>query len=223
MTAGTTAEQKLGPAGKRLAGFTLIEVLLATSLLAMLLALLFSTLTLGGRFWSRTEERIETLLGYWTLERFLHNTLSRAKLWTVEGETFGLEGKRDRLTFASTLPYAIVLKGPQRFELYRKGRELRVKVRSLGGEDVGGEAQRDVVLLEGVKEIEFRYFGRDPLKPDDSGSWHDSWSKDYLPLLVEITIKGEKRPLWPPMVVAVRQQAGGVRRGFPIPNRPLMP
>ena len=203
---------------RRARGFTLLEVLLATTLLAILLALLFSTLEVGGRLWSRTEERMEPLLGYWTLERFLRSALSRAKLWTVEGETFGLEGKRHRLVFVSTLPYAVALKGPQRFEIYRQGKELRVQIRSLWGEE---EGPSEVVLLDGVKEVQFRYFGRDSL--EEEGSWHESWSRDALPHLVEVTVARETGPSWPPIVVEIHsslEAASGPRRI--LPNRPLL-
>ncbi len=180
---------------KRSCGFTLVELLLATTLLAILTALLFSILSVSGRFWSRMEARIEPLVGYWTLERFLQTTLRRAKVWTVEGETFPLEGEEERIAFTATLPYALVFKGPLRFELYREGETLRVKVHPLPRGEAYG-----TVLLEKVRKVRFRYFGWDPLNPG-KGRWETSWREKPLPLLVEITI--EATPPWPPIVVAL--------------------
>lgn len=185
---------------KRGGGFTLIEALLASSLLALLLALLFSILEVGGRFWSRTEAQLEPLLGDWTLERFLRTTLSRATSWNVEGEHFSFEGEGDRLAFIATLPYAPSV-GPLRFQLYREGGRLLVEVVPIGGEAERGEH----LLLEGVKRLAFRYFGSELAGGEPS--WHERWEGEPLPLLVEVVVEQEGVPPWPPIVLSLRQSA----------------
>ena len=68
------------------------------------------------------------------------------------------------------------------------------------------DAERSV-LADGIAEIKFSYYGREPGAAEtEAPTWRDHWEdKHRLPLLVRIDVKPEKGFPWPQLVVEPRQ------------------
>ena len=60
-------------------GFTLLELLIALTLLGLILVLLFGGLRLGVRSWDASQQQIDTLNSLRSLESFLRREMSVAQ------------------------------------------------------------------------------------------------------------------------------------------------
>lgn len=206
---------------RRAAGFTLVEVLLATVLLAAGLTLAFATLggatasVRRGEAVSTANERIRAVEGF-----------LRRRLVNARGVPFGqdeasglpvrFEGEADRMRFVSDLPDYIGRGGPHVHELYLEpapgGRALRLVLALSVAQppDATGavpEATPVVeVLADDLREASFRYRG---LAPEGGiGEWQPDWeTTEQLPVLVEIRLLGADGREWPRLVVAPRLAA----------------
>ncbi|MBW2653267.1 MAG: prepilin-type N-terminal cleavage/methylation domain-containing protein [Deltaproteobacteria bacterium] len=98
-------------------GFTLLELLVSIAILSMVLVMIYGTLSMGSRAWEKGEEDIEKVQRM----RVVMNLLSREikstfpyKITPSELDThkefYAFEGKKDSVSFVSTIP----LKGGRR-------------------------------------------------------------------------------------------------------------
>jgi len=97
----------MSPRGER--GFTLIEVVLALSILAVMVTILFGSFRVGLRAWQRGEARAETLQHARSMTRFVEGALEgiapyRARLDKDGPVLIAFKGERDRISFVSVSP-----------------------------------------------------------------------------------------------------------------------
>jgi general secretion pathway protein J len=199
--------------GRSEAGFTLIEVLLATVLLAAGLAIAFATL----RGATTTATRGETLAARNERMRAVEGFL-RARLTATRPIPFGFDeergvserflGEPDRMRFVADLPDYLGRGGPylHDFTVERDGDTLRLLVSLtmvLGGQPVEEHPPRPPELLaDGLRAVRFRYRALDA--EGRLGPWQERWQiPDALPLQVEVTIEDREGRAWPPLVVAL--------------------
>ena len=193
-------------------GFTLLEVLLATVLLAAGLALAFATL----RAASATATRGELIAQHNERMRAVEGFL-RARLMASRPSPFGFDqdtglpqrflGEPQRMRFVADLPDYLGRGGPYLHELAvdRDGDALRLTVALtmvLGGQPVAEQPPRaPEVLADRLRAVRFRYRG---LSADNTlGAWQDRWqTPDALPLQVEVDLQDAEGRDWPPLVVA---------------------
>lgn len=201
----------------RARGFTLVEVLLATALLAAGLALAFATLRAAtatvqrGEALSQRNERVRAVSG------FLRSRLSAARpvpfaMDESGGVAYRFRGDGTRLEFVADLPDYLGRGGPylHRLEVERAADgtlRLVVSFRMVqGGAVVGGErAARDIapeVLAEGLRSVALRYRG---LRADGKpAAWQPEWNEgDAMPLQVELRLRDADGRAWPPVLVAL--------------------
>jgi general secretion pathway protein J len=211
-------------------GFTLIEVLLATVLLAAGLALAFATLRASiavverGEAMAARSDRMRAVEGF--LRRRLAGALPMSfALDPSSGQPLRFVGESDRIRFVADLPHYLGRGGPHLHDIAVFGdgeaRGLGVSFSMvLAGETVQvAQPRRAELLADGLSEIRIRYRGFD----DEGrlGEWRDRWEKsDILPLQVSVEIVGAGGEAWPPMVVALPQSTatggglfGGVGSG----------
>ena len=205
--------------GKRHArGFTLIEVLLATVLLAAGLALAFATL----RATTATVQRGETIAQrnehMRAVELFLRRRIGGARQvqFGMDGDNGPprrFEGTRDSMRFVADLPDYLGRGGPYLHALSvvddRDGARLEVAFTLvLGGETVEEDRPRPPeVLARPLSEARFRY--RAMNQENVLGPWLDEWkTHDRLPMQVEVTLRDADGRAWPPMVVALPLSSG---------------
>lgn len=210
-------------------GFTLIEVLMATSLLAAGLALAFVTLRASGAAATRGEEVAARNERMRAVEGFLRRRLASAQAISYAiDERQGLPqrffGERDKLRFVADLPPYLGRGGPHlhEIEVVREpnGEGFRLQVGFsvvLGNQVVEEPRPRPPELLAGgLREVRFRY--RSLNAEGRTGEWQDRWENaDRMPLQVAIDIVDERGQPWPPMIVSLPLAASFAGVPAPVP------
>jgi len=198
---------------KRAAGFTLIEVVVATSLLALGLAIAFGTLRSASRATARAEVAAQREERLRAAQGFLRTQLSAALPIPFEfdgdsGAATFLRAQPGKLEFVGTMPGYLARGGPylQTLEFVRgaEGTQLRFQHQLLSS-DGPMEAEREpVVLLDGIEEGSFEVRTID--EQSRPGRWQEQWDVSaQLPPQVRVRIRfREPKRRWPDLVIATR-------------------
>ncbi|GAB3098340.1 prepilin-type N-terminal cleavage/methylation domain-containing protein [Lysobacter terrae] len=196
---------------RRARGFTLIEVLIATVLLAAGLTLAFATLGAATKTAQRGESMAAQSERVRAVENFLRHRLEAARTIpfgfdTSSGAAMRFIGERDRMRFVADLPDYLGRGGPylHDFTIDEGGERITLALNMvLAGQTIEEEQPRPPeVLVEGLKSARFRYRSYAP--EGGMGEWQEQWQNgEQLPLLVEITITDGNDQTWPPLVVAL--------------------
>lgn len=199
-------------------GFTLIEILLATALLAGGLTLAFVSLrsatavTQRGELIAQRDEQIRDIEQF--LRRRLAGTLPQSMgLDEVKQRQMIFIGHAQSMRFASEVPPYLGRGGPYVHELKvvnkPRGLTLQMTLAMLLGGHVVTEstAQKPESLIDGLRSIRFRYLGFDQTGKGGLGSWQDDWqTEDKLPVLIQINCEDQWGG-WPPLTIEVRAAA----------------
>lgn len=201
-------------------GFTLIEILLATTLLALGLALAFATL----RAATATVERGEVIAArserMRAVDGFLRRRLASATpiAFAIDEDTGRLIrfiGEPDRMRFVADLPDYLGRGGPHLHDVAvldgEAGSRLAVSfAMTIGGGTIEDrDARPPETLVPDLSDARFRYrgLGEDGLL----GEWTDTWEQvDMLPLQVSVELASRDGGTWPPLVVMLPQRMGGM-------------
>jgi len=203
--------RSVGHGAFRERGFTLLEVLIALTLFAILMAALFGGLRLGTRVWEVSGQHLEQESQLLAVRSFLEQRLEEAmpvinSAGSSDDQTqFAGEPRRLRLT--STMPASL---GDRLFFL-----ELSLH------QQPGNDQIRDLVLvwqpwpidaavdsserviLDDVRTMSISYFGRSA--QGATRQWHDAWeNQPFLPELIQLNLAfpaGDRRR-WPPLIVS---------------------
>lgn len=195
------------------AGFTLIEVLLATVLLAAGLALVFTTLRAASASVQRGEVRASASDGMRAVAAFLRRGIGGARPLAfardpVSQQRMVFIGEPQRMRFVADLPDYLGHGGAYlhdlRIEQVGEHRELLAGLAIvLGGEpQVEADPRPPERLAEGLRQAGFRYRG---LTADGAlGEWSDRWGNpQVLPVQVEVTLVAADGRPWPTLVIAL--------------------
>lgn len=216
------------PAGRARAaarGFTLVEVILALSLTALIMLALISALATFGKTASSLEARFERSDDVRLVSEFLRATLGRAiEDYKVrqpgDSPRVMFEGNAAELRWVGVMPARHGVGGVHNFRLFAFedafGPALALQYQPFVGEgampDWSGVEPR--VLVERLAGFEIAYFGR------DADAWTNAWEDpEAVPALVRLGISvGEDA--WPEVLVRIRP-AGGDARGVRIVHGPV--
>lgn len=218
---------KRGNPMKRARGFTLIEILLATMLLAAGLALAFTTLRAATVTVQRGERLAQRSERMRAVEGFLRRRLASAlpvgfAIDPDTGNPLRFIGESDRIRFVADLPDYLGRGGPHLHDVAvldagDGGERLAISFEMV----VAGEAvvERDPrppeALVPNLASARFRFRGLDD--EGKLGEWEQQWTRsDQLPLQVSIELvsrEGEQDVRWPPLVVALPQAASYASSG----------
>ncbi len=214
---GSAAAQAASVGAHQMAGFTLIELIIALSLLALMSAVMFGSLSMAGRTWDGGEAKVAEVSAMRQTQEFLREQLSAEyplRLRKVAEVPLLFAGERDEMRYAAALPPRVVDGGVYYFRLVvAKSDDKSQLILERLIPDPGAlqepefrDAERSV-LADGVAELHISYFGRDPDAGDvDAPTWRDHWGdRQRLPLLVRIEVKPEKGAAWPVLVVEPRR------------------
>lgn len=198
---------------KKPMGFTLIEVIIAMTLLSLILVLLFSTIFTANKSWQSTERKITQNDELRLVGHFIQRHISQniPLLWVDQKEQkLIFEGKTNELRFTSTLPahrggggiQLITLKVTETDDV----RHLDLTYRHADPDSSPFERDEEaehVILLENINSIEFSYYGRE--KIDQDPVWRDEWQNNaILPMLISLKIHAVDENLdWPEMKIPV--------------------
>ena len=196
-------------------GFTLVEIMIALTLLSMILILLFGSLHTANLNWQTGTQKIEKNDEIRHVGQFIRKLITQAVplMWiNRDGERLVFQGEVEELTFTSALPahrgggglYFITLKAVDTdgskglYLLYR-----RASPESYPFGSKSFENQKRVPLIDGIEKIEFSYYGR--AEPDDEQKWHNHWQNDeVIPELVKLKIhSSDPQQHWPTMNIAM--------------------
>jgi general secretion pathway protein J len=194
-------------------GFTLIEVLIAMTLLSIMVVLLFSSLNICADSWEKGESKITEVNEIAVVYNFFQRHLSVAlPLWNdlteAEERVFSFQGKAQSLQFISAFPASAGRSGLQLFSLslVEEDNEQAIKVTitpffpATEGEEWHKE---EVTLISHVSDFTLAYFGSNDGVSEDT--WQDEWlDKGAQPRLVKINIKLENEIYWPEMIIDLK-------------------
>lgn len=200
--------------GRRQAGFTLVELLVAMTLLAFLSVALFGGLRFGARSWEVVVDSSAERDRIASTQTFLRDRLAQVTLpgparpRQTDGDGH-LAGGPDEVEFVAPWLSALSLGGLYRFTLWHDDTgDGRLMLRWQPAEadpdtlEELGDLAGQRVLLDGVTEVSLSYFGA--ADAEDEPEWLDQWeSPDAPPRLVRIELAfADARRVWPGFVVA---------------------
>jgi len=215
---------------KRVAGFTLVELLLAITLMSILLALTYT----GLRAATRSSERGETMLAaggemrasHQFVRRQLNQMLPLPFDVTDSAEELRIVfvGDSRSIQYVAPMPGYLGSGGPQvqLIELARGDNKdvLQFSHALLQGYEEEQLFDRDpVVLLESVKSGGFEFLGL-----DEEGvpmDWTSSWDQpELLPLAVRLNVEfaDDVKMQWPELVAGVRIDESAIQGGAGRPS-----
>jgi len=205
------------------AGFTLIEMLLALSLLALLLGLAWTSMRAaigssrsGEALIARTEQ-LRSVQGF--MRRQLTQALPIAFERVIEvGNELRFEGSDRELRFVAPMP-GYLSRGGAHVQTLRlvgggRGQRLEFDHAQLNGFDSDNPVYgaEPVVLLEGIADGRFEFRSFD--ETGRFGDWHSDWElSDRLPLMVRLQLRFERDDArqWPEFEVTLMAAASGVQ------------
>jgi general secretion pathway protein J len=198
-------------------GFTLLELLVAITLLGVLMAALFGALRLGARVWETGEARLDDSARVQVVQDFLRRRLGQTMpLTEVTGDPHAagellFAGEPDRLRFVGLLPehlgagaYLMELALGEPAQAGAPG-DLVIRWRPLDLANEGDTSRQteERVLIEDVEHLEIAYFGGS-LTDQEAGWWQQWQQQRSLPTLVRLRLAfpaGDGRT-WPELMVA---------------------
>ncbi|MDQ6621754.1 MAG: prepilin-type N-terminal cleavage/methylation domain-containing protein [Pseudomonadota bacterium] len=199
------------------AGFTLIEVLVALTLFALLAGILAGSLRLVGRSWQGGETKVAQVDEMRQTQSFLRAQIVSAlpkRMPKAVDTPLLFSGKQDELQYVAPLPERVVEGGTMFFRvgLVKDGeRSLLVLDRMFIEPDLTqlpefNDPQR-TVLADHVLEIKFGYFGRDVAASDaETPTWRDHWDDPQrMPILIRLDVRPDNAPAWPTLVAEPRR------------------
>ena len=195
----------------KLLGFTLLEVLIAMTLLSIMVTLLFSSLKVGAESWDRGETKIaevnEKAVVYQFFKRYLPGIRPIWDEFSADERLFTFQGTEKSLQFVSAFPSSAGRKGLQHFLISFDDNEeeavLTVLLKPFYPAKDGMEWEEEkVILLESIKKFSLSYFNK------EENGWVDDWKeKQSLPALIKVQIELKNESYWPKMVFELKVSA----------------
>lgn len=194
-------------------GFTLIEVLVALSLLAFGLALTFGTLRGASGSSERAEqvaqrdERLRAVQGF--LRRQLATTLPIAFEFNQQsGEATLFRASSTKIEFVANMPGYMSRGGPylQTVELVpgEHGQRLQFAAQLLTTDGPLDDERPPELLLDGIDQAQFSFRSLD--QDGHAGDWIPNWpATSQLPPMLKLSVRfTDPHKHWPDLIVPLR-------------------
>jgi general secretion pathway protein J len=197
---------------RREAGFTLLELIVALTLLGMISLALFGSFGFGATVWRRgrtSESNIEaTALAEGTVRQALAGIYPMRSSDDPANPRLLFDGAADRLSFLAASPQALGSGGLARFTLAVEAGAKGARLTIAAAPELARDEEAGVppsLLADGLAHADFAYWG--VTGTDAAPDWHSSWiAARALPDLIRIRASfppGDPRH-WPDLVVAPR-------------------
>lgn len=205
----------------RLSGFTLIEVVIALSLLSIMMLMLFAGLRISAKSWDKGDAKLVQINNMSAVHNFFHNQIATAlPLWddfTELEKQFSFQGSENTLQFVSTLPASSKRLGLQVFNLRLKNNKLWVAIKPFYPSLEQNQWKiEDVILLDKIATLKITYFGK---QKDNSLAWQPEWERKYLPQLIAIDIETVAEIKWPQIMLKLHNHENKPKPDNPFENK----
>jgi general secretion pathway protein J len=196
-------------------GFTLLELLIALTIVAMIVAIIFGALRIGIRAWEKGEKDVDIRQRQRIVLDLIKRQLAStcvSDVWERDQKRVSLKGDSKSIEFVSYIPmepgnrfglvnvqYAVKKEkngDKEHLTFYEKNVALPDKKTGAGNPDESDFAE----LIPGMKSIEFEYL-KVRTGEDASTMWQKSWDPAVdkgVPRAVRITLEenDEKAPIY---------------------------
>ncbi len=199
-------------------GFTLLELLISMTLLALVVLIAGGAMRLGFSSTAKAQGKIESLERFRTSLNLIESQIQSAMMIKQSGTTLDTDfsqfsGSRNSMQFRSVYSLLGASRGPV-FVTYAIREEGAGKKALFASESsvAATGAAKEIRLLDNATELFFEYYYRGPT--DEKGQWIAEWTiKDSLPNKIRLIIEMDRKEL--SMVIPVRtgvqvQQLGSV-------------
>lgn len=210
-------------AARNARGFTLVEILIAVTLLSVMVLAAMATISTSVRAVRSGEALVSRTDSVRVSQEFMRRQISQAMPLPFErsedlGMIYVFEGDGSGLKFVAPMPGHLAQGGPhvQEIRVVRDGRGVAIEfdhalLNGYEGRAFGGGPRPPVRVLEGLERAEFEFRA-----VDESGEltdWMPSWdSPQFPPLMVRLVAEFPRdRPQrWPLFEVPVMSGANSV-------------
>ncbi|NKB49817.1 MAG: prepilin-type N-terminal cleavage/methylation domain-containing protein [Alphaproteobacteria bacterium] len=200
----------------RQAGFTLLELLVALTLLSLVFAALFGELRFATRAWDAADAKLDRNGELLSVHSFLRQRFQQVHVTQTSAQPdnqdspVAFTGNGRSMEFLGTMPANIADGGFYEISLEsqiaRDGTNLFISWRPFdeeGTASVSDGPDNSRILLRGIREVRFDYFGKssEAVAPQWWGIWP---SRDTAPSLIRMQVlfeDGDPRS-WPELLVA---------------------
>lgn len=215
--------------GRTDAGFTLLELLVAMTVLGVLTGLLASGLSFGTRIWERERNQLDTTSDLQLVQDVLRRILTQALPLSApaaagDAQTASFAGSDTSVAFLGPPPAQSLAGGVYAYRLLLQvaadgtrlvldwrlqppqGSKVRTRVTNAPSEEQDQfTGEHEVILLNALGNAEFSFFGAS--EEGSAATWRKEWrDASKLPQLVRLKIgfrPGDRRT-WPDLLVAPR-------------------
>lgn len=163
-------------------GFSLLELLVAFSLVLLIAVFVFDGIRFGNRVWVVAEEN--------TNQQESVATLVLVKGWIenaypyISNEGLVFSGEGDHLSFVT---FPTQYSGAAGFIKFNLSYDLQNKNLNIVWEDISRQGKGTQTLLSGVENFEISYFGTSV--EEEEQHWQATWqTRDKLPELIKLKI-----------------------------------
>jgi general secretion pathway protein J len=209
-------------------GFTMIELMIALVLLALMSAVLFGSLNLAGRSTDAGTAKAEASSGMRLASDYLRTQLSAQhpqRMRKLQDFPLLFGGDGESLRYAAPLPGRVGLGGVWYYRLKVAtvaGRDKPSLILERMIPDVNSQDRPDFadaehsVLADDIKELKIAYYGvGNDGGLDEAPTWRDQWDDaQLLPQLIRLDVTPLKGPPWPTLVIAPREAPEAGCRGW---------
>jgi general secretion pathway protein J len=193
-------------------GFTLLEMLIALTVLGLLIVGLNQGVRTGLRVWTKQDQQSAEVAELGTTARLLRMLLSGIPLAPSANASPGssplaiaIDGTGNGLAFVADLPSGLGMLRRSDIVLSVTGDRLVLRWKTRRPELANtAQAWNDTDLLHGVAGVQFAYYG--PPAPGLPTAWLTQWDGPAIPELIRVRLtftQGDPRH-WPDLIVAPR-------------------
>lgn len=191
-------------------GFTLVELLVAMTVLGLIALSVLGSLRLGATVWQRSDGQGRSVEQIELAATTLRSTLTTAYpfLATVDPTDVHIlfDGTARHIGFLAPAPDALGGAGLAHFDVAAESDKNGLRLTIAATPELASEgfaARRPAVLLDGLHHLSFAYYGPD--QPGSAPSWHETWTdRSSLPNMIRISAgfaPGDSS-YWPELIVA---------------------